>query len=346
MQFCTGLGQRDSHAIKLRDGSDNTHPKAGTPYRTICFEDIVAMTQRPPVAAKGAGRWVLASSYAECDARTFAVQAERGSYGMFVVDVDKGNHPFETVRDCSMALLPGQRLLINSTPSAKPEDKRWRIMAPLGMVIPYKAFEAYQLSLFAAFEHNGIKPDWTLSRSAQLIYLGALPQPGAYYEWAEVPGKPYEFTRDSLHWLDQRAAASYRAKQVQAQQEAKQSGPHSVIGWVNRTYLTEDLFENYRYEFDGKEWASPYQQGSGGRHSTMVRPDGSWFSLSDSDRAAGVGKQTDKGVNGDAFDLIKHYAFSGNEDKALEWAKQERRKMEQANPVRQNVEQMVKGMLK
>ncbi len=136
MQFCTGLGQRDSHAIKLRDGSDNTHPKAGTPYRTICFEDIVAMTQRPPVAAKGAGRWVLASSYAECDARTFAVQAERGSYGMFVVDVDKGNHPFETVRDCSMALLPGQRLLINSTPSAKPEDKRWRIMAPLGMVIP------------------------------------------------------------------------------------------------------------------------------------------------------------------------------------------------------------------
>ena len=341
--LCCGLGQFDTRKPILDDGRPN--PKAGQPFGRITLPEIAAMMQAPPTAAKGRGRWLLASSYNDHDARSFKVQVEKGRYSILLVDIDEGNLPLERVRELAVGLLPGTRALIHSSASATPNNRKWHLIIPLTMEIPYEAFTVYQLALFAAFGHNGAKVDKTLARAAQLFYLPSRSTLEGYYEWDEIPGLPYQPGCGT--WLCLHARDLFKAKLSEHDQVSKGHGPHSIIGWVNQSFLTEDLLERYGYSFDGKEWASPYQQASGNRHSTMVRQDGSWFSLSDSDEAAGPGRRVrNGGMNGDAFDLIKHYAFEGSEAAALDWALDARRQQEAADPRMQQLKKLVGGMLK
>lgn len=341
--FCCGKGQFDTRKEVLSDGRPN--PDVGKPYGTMTFEQFRQMMLNPPVVSKGAGGWILASSYAETDARTFGTQEEKGSYQALLVDIDKNDQSLERVLEVIQGLLPDTRALVHSSVNSMALSRRWHILFPLSMPLPFKAFTAYQLALFRAFEHYDLKVDSTMARAAQLFFLPAKQKTDAFYQFADVPGQLY--TPGGPLWLCEHACRIFEL-QLMEQQQARTSrghGPHSIIGWFNSMYLTEDLMERYGYLFNGKEWASPIQQASGGRHSTMVRPDGSWFSLSHSDQAAGVGKRTQHGQNGDAFDLMKFYAFANNESAALAWAEAERRRQDSADPVMQQLKQMVEGMI-
>jgi hypothetical protein len=63
-------------------------------------------------------------------------------------------------------------------------------------------------------------------------------------------------------------------------------------------------------------WRSPMQ--TSGTFATQLYPDGGWHSLSGSDAAAGLGKQSPKGgVFGSAFDLYAHFEHRGNFARAV-----------------------------
>lgn len=343
-----GQGQFDSRAQKNSKDEVNRHPKAGQSYDTASFSDLVKLAGNPKICPKGEAYWMLSSLYNEPDARTFSVQEEKGYYAFLLVDIDKGNKSLDEVRQAVCAILPNTGALLNSTASATAKDRRWHITLQCDKWMPYPIFKAYQNALFARFEARGFTVDKALARAAQLFFLPSKATPESFYQWADVIGVPLKVgTGEGL------CAEARRLFDLESQEKARvaanaKRGTNdrtSVIGWVNYNFTTEDLLELYGYAFDGKEWASPYQQHSSGgkRHSTMVRPDGSWFSWSASDDAAGVGIPSRGGRHGDAFDLISHYAFNGELNKALAWAKCVRRKNEAENPAMQSVMRWVES---
>ena len=278
---------------------------------------------------------MLASAYNECDARDFGVQEKQGKYVYLLGDVDKGNKPLEAVMAAVKNVVPGTRALINSTSSATLNDKRWHITVPIARETYFVAFKCFQIVFFNRLEDQGLLMDKSLLRAAQLFFLPSKLTAESYYEWTDIQGEPYATVGAGVLGEEaRRLRDQHYQREAQIVSRAKQDADdrHSVIAWVNSAFVTEDLLLKYGYEQEesGKEWASPHQQsnwkGDGGRHSTMVRPDGSWFSWSESDDDAGIGMPAKGGRNGDAFDLICHYAFNGEFLPALDWAKAERRK--------------------
>lgn len=124
-------------------------------------------------------------------------------------------------------------------------------------------------------------------------------------------------------WLEQARteqaagiAASHAARVARAiKREAMRTSPGlDAIGLFNSTHDIEDVLLECGYEqslYDPTCWRSPLQ--TTGSYATKVFPDGRWVSLSGSDAAAGVGKES-KGGNrsGDAFDIHAHFRKGGN----------------------------------
>lgn len=345
-----GRGQFHVQSVTNRKGEPNPHPKAGQPYDTASFDDLHARMGNPVVCAKSDAPWMLASAYNGCDARIFGVQEKEGLYAYLLGDVDKGNSSLEQVKAAVRAVLPGTRALINSTSSAAETDTRWHITVPVDVLMPYRAFLPFQTVFFRALEAQGLQMDWALTRSAQLFYLPSKVQADSYYQCADLPGIAYTAAHGAgpLCALAREEYVKLEQDKARAASHARRgtNDRHSIIHWVNRNFVTEDLLEQYGYSFDGKEWASPQQQESGPKHSTMVRPDGSWFSFSSSDNDAGVGKSAGQGRNGDAFDIVRHYAFGGDLDKTLDWAKQARSTAFAADPAMQSVRRFVDNLAK
>jgi hypothetical protein len=343
--FCLGFGQYDSHhkpTIGNGTGS-KPNPKFGQPFNTVSFNDIAAFVHTPSVVAKGSGAWMLASAYTEPDARVFSTQADKGSYGALLVDIDRGFTQLPRLVEVLQGLLAGTRVLIHSSSSATPTTPKWHCIIPLKSPIPFVAFNKFQLALFDGLEANDILCDRTLARAAQLFYLPSVTTTGAYYEFIDVAGEPYD-PRDTGHWLHVYAANLYEVELSKSKATQQEDGHNSVIGWW-RTHgtQTEDLLLHYGYTFDGKEYASPMQQEGGKRHSTMVREDGSWFSMSHSDEAAGIGVPHRDGVHGDSFELLKFYGFDNKFQEALDWVKEQREAADEAMP---SVRAFVEGLSK
>ena len=81
------------------------------------------------------------------------------------------------------------------------------------------------------------------------------------------------------------------------------------------------MLARYGYIWQGGRWKSRHQ-GAGSIGATCTVPDGSrWISFSESDREAGVGRQTNRELQaacwGDAFDLFVHYEHGGDFRAAL-----------------------------
>ncbi len=92
----------------------------------------------------------------------------------------------------------------------------------------------------------------------------------------------------------------------------------SIVERFNATNDTAALLLQYDYTQSPEkptDWRSPMQKS--GTYATRLHDDGSWFSLSGSDAAAGLGSPMKGGVGGDAFDLYVHFAHGGNYGKAV-----------------------------
>jgi hypothetical protein len=341
-----GFGQYDSHhKPTMAEGTARArpNPKFNQPFRQITFDQIAAFIHAPAVAAKGSGTWMLASAYSGPDARVFGTQAEKGEYWALLVDIDRGLTQLDRLCEVLDGLLAGSRKVVHSSSSANAVTPKWHVIVPLAQPLPYVAFEKFQLALFDGLKANGILCDRTLARAAQLFYLPSIITPDAFYQYRDLAGEPFD-PHDKTHWMHRHAAELFRQDQEREQANSQEDGPYSVIGWWRKNGPeTEDLLMHYGYISDGKEYASPMQQASGRRCSTMVREDGSWFSLSDSDEAAGIGVKHRDGVHGDAFEILKYYGFNNDFDAALDWVKEQRNQADLALP---SIRAYVEGLSK
>ena len=123
----------------------------------------------------------------------------------------------------------------------------------------------------------------------------------------------------------QEAALKRAEREAKRQQQLASGGDGMTpVERFNLEHSTEALMLTYGYTEDPHKpghWRSPLQ--TSGTFATQVREDGTWFSLSGSDAAAGLGTKQGSGVGGDAFDLFTFFEHRGHRAKAVAVAGQQ-----------------------
>jgi hypothetical protein len=111
-------------------GQFDTHIETGEDYPTQALAKLFKMA--PGNKPKGAGLACIPSTYADFDAREHAAQRERGRFIALAGDVDSGNHSLDAIREGVTAFVNGAAWMIYSSPHARPDDMRWRIIPAAG----------------------------------------------------------------------------------------------------------------------------------------------------------------------------------------------------------------------
>ena len=325
--FATGVGQSDTHAIILSDGTRNPHPSAGMDYNTISARTIAAMMLAPQEVPKAKAHWFMPSTYIACDARNHEAQRERGSYWWFCVDIDKNNLSLLEVQTAMDAVAPEASRLIYSTRSSTPADRRWRALLPLSRPLPGSDYTDMALAFFALLDEasKGVcVPDRKLALTGQLVYL---PNRGEHYEHEVLRAKTLNLLPDhpvTLRCQSEREAAEAARREAAAQRAKKAAGRPKVaegatlIDRFNAANRIGDLLDRYGYMRLGQtdRWQSPHQ--TSGSFATRDFGD-HWVSLSGSDADLGLGSASARGDRfGDAFDLYVAYEHGGDPDAAIQ----------------------------
>jgi hypothetical protein len=323
--FCTGFGMRDTNALTLSNGKPNPSPDAGKPYGTINGKQIVRLVKNAPALPKDEAQWFIPSTYHDHDARTAEAQFNHGNFGWLPIDIDDGNLDLSEVKEAICGLLPGISVIIYSTRSSTPQDRRWRVLVPLATFPPGADYVAtlrafHELVLDQSI--GTVIPCGGILNEKQIIYL---PNRGDFYEYEIIKGERLNLTpdhpiiqrreknrrRDAKATAEATAEAKARGEKRERERLANQAG-ESPVDAFNAAHDVEDLLQRYGYTRQGSSnhWRSP-QQTSG---SFATKCDGDhWVSLSGSDAAAGIGNVSRSGFRyGDAFDLFVFYEHGGD----------------------------------
>jgi len=304
---CSGFGQWHSP-------NNERDPK---PYTSTTLASVRAMLDTTPSVAKENAQWAIFSTL---QSRIHAEQREHGQFVALWADIDDNSAMnAEQVYDRLHALLPG--FIAYTSRSATQENQKLRIIVPLTQAVSGSVFVRLQKTLNNKLETAGITPDRATERAGQVCYL---PNKGEFWSWDEMQG-----ALDPIDWADElgdlmreeraadlalhRAAEGARLKAV----ERIENGCLSPIDVYNAEYPIQLAFSTYGYIQQGGKWISPNSE-SGIPGVTISQDGQKWFSKHGSDRA--IGKQTDTGSMGDAFDLFTYYQHGGNHKAAIKAA--------------------------
>lgn len=336
-------------AVLFCNGNGDTQIHSGQSYATVSWNDILERVAEPAAKPKANAPAIIPSSYTASDGRSHAAQRERGSFPLLVADVDTGSPTLAQVRDALHAVL-GDPLdaVIYSSGSARPEDRKWRLIVRLATPIAGIDYSDTANSFFDLMQEQGVICDRALARTGQLAYLPNTPPERRgpdgrpmFYEFAiehQVPPEVVDLVGPSSG-LDlsttpvlarreqnrrQREAEAERLRHERAAKiAARPQGEDTVIGRYNARHSIADLLSEYGYEEagNGQDWRSPYQSSA----SFATRDFGDhWISLSESDKAAGLGAPSASGgCYGDGFDLFTHYTHKGDRTAAMSAARAE-----------------------
>jgi len=318
-KFCTGFGQYDTHSIKLSTGKPNTAALAGKPYTGVTEADILAMVGNPPSVAKTKAQWFIPSDYRAHDGRDHEAQRQHGQFWAMPLDLDENNLALDDVRSALVSVAGDARRLIHSSRSSLPDQRRWRALNPLAEPIAGADYADTMTAFYDLLEEASVGvliPDRGLARPGQIVYL---PNRGEHYEHDIHKGARLHLTPD--HPIIQRREET-RHKRAEAEAKVAEwkawkarqapTDTSSIVGAFNSAETIANLLAKYGYRQarGGNDWRSPMQ--SSGSYATRDYGD-HWTSLSGSDGAAGIGRDSKTGGrHGDAFDLFVHFEHGGD----------------------------------
>lgn len=303
-KFCSGFGQWHSP-------NNERDPR---PYTRTTLTSVRAMLETTPNVAKENAQWAVFSTL---KSRIHAEQREHGQFVALWADIDDNRlMNAEQVYDRLHALLPG--FIAYTSRSATQENQKLRIIVPLTQAVSGSIYMRLQKTLNNKLETVGITPDRVTERAGQVCYL---PNKGEFWSWDEKQG-----ALDPTLWADELAVIVKEEKTAQlALKQAREhsrlkaeqfitTGCKSPIDAFNQEYPLDLMLQTFGYAQRGKRYVSPNSES--GVPGVSITADGlKWISAHGSDRA--IGKQTDTGSMGDAFDLFTHYQHGGNHKAAL-----------------------------
>ena len=317
--FCTGFGQYDTHSITLSSGKPNTAACAGSPYTGVTEADILAMVGNPPSVAKTKAQWFIPSDYRAHDGRDHEAQRQHGQFWAMPLDVDENNLAMADIQAALISVAGDAGRLIYSTRSALPDERKWRASISLQTPIAGVDYADTMTAFYDLLEEASVGlliPDRGLARPGQIVYL---PNRGEHYEHDIHKGARLHLTPDHPiikrreETRHKRAAAEAKVAEWKAW-KARQAptDTSSIVGAFNSAETIANLLAKYGYRQarGGNDWRSPMQ--SSGSYATRDYGD-HWTSLSGSDGAAGIGRDSKTGGrHGDAFDLFVHFEHGGD----------------------------------
>ncbi|WIF77088.1 YfjI family protein [Citrobacter braakii] len=293
--------------MMLTTGSTHTQ---NTGFKVINFERLINLAGNPadlttydtnPRDAKAHCAWFLPSDIgtskkkADCEAHN--------RYTALVVDIDNGNWQLSDITG-NLSLLGVNSYVVYSTMSAKPDDARWRIAAPLMGAIDLEHWKALQKALAAAF--NG---DDCAVRSQQISYMPALSA------WNREAYQHHIQTGDCVDVIN--SPLAQQAMQVcklteplPVVRQASLSGSESVIGAFNQAHRWDALLAQYGYKYDrgAKKWTHPGT--TSGVAGVLITDEGRYVSSHGCD-------PLNDGHSHDQFDVFTHHEHSGDFKAAL-----------------------------
>ena len=329
----------DSWQVLLAENQKFTHKyRPGAIYAGLTWGALLDLVQTPQVAEKGAGRFVIPSLYRQHDGREADPQRQHGAFVWLGFDVDHQPAPATATADFGhvakdaflaalRSLFPGGEFVIWRTASATPDKPRWRGVVRLAQGLAGDAYTDVAMAAYRLLHAvHGITCDDAMSRVWQPLYLPCMTTADGWWDWHHEPGLPvflgpqhplrievgHQAVRDAA---DAATRAKGEAERLRWQGK-RSSGP---IGWFNARNPVQALLLAYGYRQSPRhdcDWRSPHQTANS--YATRVYPDGSWFSLSDSDAKAGLGRAAKSGGRfGDAFDLYRCFVHKGDEKAAM-----------------------------
>jgi hypothetical protein len=283
----------------------------------------------------------LPSLYCEHDARDHSVQRDKGNFVALCGDVDYGNHPIDHIEQAVRARLGNVAYNIYSTANAVEGDMRWRVVVPLARPAAFADWRDAEEAFSEILRGDGIELDGVTARAGQIMYLPNVPtvhhdtgQPlrdesgPLYYATrttnTDVPGLWLDAgsLADAIadlrcrHTEDERLREKLRTQAAQRRANQPQTKDGSVIDAFNRSNTVADMLAHCGYTQSPRnpnDWRSPHQ--TSGSYATRDMGH-HWVSLSESDRAAGVGPTCPSGCYGDSYDLSVHWEYQGNRSTA------------------------------
>lgn len=267
------------------------------------------MVQQPPAVEKAEGQWIIPSSYNQADARSHAAQLQHGVFGFLAADIDEGNPSLDQVDAAVVAVLGDVYRLIYSTRSATANDRKWRVLVPLGPDgprLPGHGYTACQKAFFDALEAQGLRLDRSLERVGQLIYL---PNRGPFYDHRSK-GQRWLYLHDDHRIMMAAVVLRHAMDESKAAQSesVRKEGPRSHLAAFRRKHSIVEMLTAVDCEespYDPDQWRYK-NQSSKGYGGIRIMDDSRWVSLSGTFNALGIGKQAASGRWGDAYDLACH----------------------------------------
>lgn len=309
--FCSGFGMHHTN---------NPTAKKRTPYASITWAQIFGLLESPQSVAKDKAQWAIFSDQLDEQGRNADYLRANGKYAALWVDIDQTGHSKQTIINVVNKMQCAA--LIYTTTSATADAQKWRVIIPLASLVNGYHFESLQTVLNDFFRGLGIEPDPKSQTANQVFYL---PNKGEYYDYAVVDGDLLspDYFAPIVEMLEQ--LEKDRKAQLQAQREANRTkqaqrvanGELSPIDAYKAAYSIESEFEINGYRKRGDRYLSPNSES--GAAGVSIKGD-KWFSSHGSDVALGIGRATNGGCMGDAFDLFCYYSHGNNRDAALKAA--------------------------
>lgn len=173
-----------SYSVLTFNGQFDTNIETGEDYQSLELGALLGLL--PTSRSKASAPAFVPSIYNSFDARCHAVQQAQGRFVALTGDIDKGNVSLDVIIAITRELFGADAaIFIYSTGSATPDDKRWRIIAPLEEPVSFERWNEAQEAFFDFMVNNGIQMDKALLRAAQPVYLPNIPP-----ERRDEEGKP------------------------------------------------------------------------------------------------------------------------------------------------------------
>lgn len=300
--ICTGVGVKHSNG-------------PGKDYATTTLAQIAQRADKPASVDKTEMSWVIPSTLHASDARDKEAQKARGRFVAIALDIDSGNVGLGDLRTALIVAI-GEKApaLIYSTKSATPSNKRWRVFIPLAKPTDAAGYQATAEALSKTIASAGVVAGGESSRFGQIWFL---PNRGEYYKWALIGdvSDPGSFLVPSIPTPPEPKPAP----KPEVRTGPYISAPESVIAAFNEAHDLASVMASYGYTHGaGPHWRSPLQTSES--FATQVQECGRrWVSLSESDRGAGLGRESADGsvTCGDAFDLFAFFVHGNDRTKAI-----------------------------
>ena len=288
-------------------------------YVEITLSEIEGMVNDPCSVDKEEAQWFIPSVL---HSRVHSEQREKGQFYTLWADIDELNGvTFKEVVGRTVAFLNG--FLAYTSRGATEDNPKTRVIVQLANSVSGEEFVVLQKILNDKLKALGIIPDRATERAGQVCYL---PNKGEYYQ---ANNHQFYLTLDASDWAEEIAqereriqseegAAKGRREQARLKAARRmESGCKSPIDAYNAEYGLPMMLDAFGYIPRGKRWLSPNSES--GVPGVIVTDDGQkWISSHGSD--ADIGRSTNGGTMGDAFDLFVHYQHYGNRDAAIKSA--------------------------